>query len=104
MTIRAVGIVRPNETKVAHIHLKTEGWVEKLYVSYTGQKVRAGEPMLSIYSPAFFVAQREFLSALRAAKSGLDRGRSETVVETARRRLGSWDIPKDEIDEAGEDR
>jgi Cu(I)/Ag(I) efflux system membrane fusion protein len=56
MTIRAVGIVRPDETRVAHVHLKTEGWVEKLFVAYNGQKVRAGEPMLSIYSPTFFAA------------------------------------------------
>lgn len=98
MTIRAVGIVRPDETRVAHVHLKTEGWVEKLFVAYTGQKVRAGEPMLSIYSPTFFAAQREFLSALRVAKSGLDsEGDQKTVVDTARRRLELWDIPKDEI-------
>jgi Cu(I)/Ag(I) efflux system membrane fusion protein len=98
MTIRAVGIVRPDETRVAHVHLKTEGWVEKLFVAYNGQKVRAGEPMLSIYSPTFFAAQREFLSALRVAKSGLDsEGDQKTVVDTARRRLELWDIPKDEI-------
>jgi len=98
MTIRTVGIVRPNETKVAHIHLKTEGWVEKLFVSFTGQKVKAGEPMLSIYSPAFFAAQREFLSALRSARSSLDRiGDQRTVVETARQRLELWDVPEDAI-------
>ena len=98
MAIRAVGIVRPDETRVAHVHIKTEGWVEKLYVSFTGQKVRAGDPMLSIYSPTFFAAQREFLSALRVAKSGLDsEGDQKTVVDTARRRLELWDIPKDEI-------
>ena len=98
MSIRAVGIVRPDETRVAHVHLKTEGWVEKLFVAYTGQQVRAGEPMLSIYSPTFFAAQREFLSALRVAKSGLDsEGDQKTVVDTARRRLELWDIPKDEI-------
>ena len=98
MSIRAVGIVRPDETRVAHVHLKTEGWVEKLFVAYNGQKVRAGEPMLSIYSPTFFAAQREFLSALRVAKSGLDsEGDQKTVVDTARRRLELWDIPKDEI-------
>jgi len=98
MTIRAVGIVRPDETRVAHVHLKTEGWVEKLFISYNGQKVRAGEPMLSIYSPTFFAAQREFLSALRVAKSGLDsEADQQTVVDTARRRLELWDIPKDEI-------
>ncbi len=99
MTIRAVGIVRPDETRVAHVHLKTEGWVEKLYVSFTGQKVRRGDAMLSIYSPAFFAAQREFLSALRVAKSGLDsEGDQQTIVDTARRRLELWDIPKEEID------
>jgi len=98
MTIRAVGIVQPNETRVAHIHVKTEGWVEKLYVSYTGQKVRAGEPLLSIYSPAFFAAQREFLSALQAARSGLGEADQQGVVATARRRLELWDIPKDEIE------
>ena len=99
MSIRAVGIVRPDETRVAHVHLKTEGWVEKLFVAYNGQKVRAGEPMLSIYSPTFFAAQREFLSALRVAKSGLDsEGDQKTVVDTARRRLELWDIPQDEID------
>ena len=98
MSIRAVGIVRPDETRVAHVHLKTEGWVETLFVAYNGQKVRAGEPMLSIYSPTFFAAQREFLSALRVAKSGLDsEGDQKTVVDTARRRLELWDIPKDEI-------
>jgi Cu(I)/Ag(I) efflux system membrane fusion protein len=98
MTIRAVGIVRPDETRIAHVHVKTEGWVEKLFVAYNGQKVRAGDPMLSIYSPTFFAAQREFLSALRVAKSGLDsEGDQKTVVDTARRRLELWDVPKDEI-------
>lgn len=99
MAIRTVGIVRADETKVAHIHVKTEGWVERLYVSFTGQKVRVGEPLLSIYSPAFFAAEREFLSALQAAKAGLEQpGDQQIVVETARRRLELWDIPKDEIE------
>jgi Cu(I)/Ag(I) efflux system membrane fusion protein len=102
MTIRTVGIVRPDETKVAHIHLKTEGWVEKLFVSFTGQKVKAGEPMLSIYSPAFFAAQREYLSALRAAKSSLDKlGDQQIIEESARRRLELWDIPRETIEALG---
>lgn len=95
MTIRSVGIVRPDETKVAHIHLKTEGWVEKLFVSFTGQKLKAGDPMLSIYSPAFYAAQREFLAAIRAARSNPDQ---QTVIETARQRLELWDVPQDAIE------
>ena len=58
MQVRTVGIVRPDETKLAHVHLKTEGWVTQLFVSFTGQKVKAGDPLLTIYSPAFFAAQR----------------------------------------------
>jgi len=99
MVIRTVGIVRPNETTIAHIHLKTEGWVEKLFVTFTGQKVKVGNPMLTIYSPAFYAAQREFLAALRTAKSSLDKTTDQqTLVETARRRLELWDIPKDAVE------
>ncbi|HEV2548828.1 MAG TPA: efflux RND transporter periplasmic adaptor subunit [Stellaceae bacterium] len=99
MTIRAVGIVRPDETKIAHIHLKTEGWVEKLFVSFTGQKVKVGDPMLSIYSPAFFTAQGEFLSALRSIKANPDSmGDRQVVLESSRRRLELWDVPKEAIE------
>jgi len=97
MRIRTVGIVRPNETKVAHIHLKTEGWVQKLSVSFTGQKVKAGEPLLSIYSPAFFAAQREFLVALQAAKAAPSPDQ-QIVVDAARTRLQLWDVPQEEIE------
>jgi len=98
MIIRAVGIVRPDETRLAHIHLKTEGWVEKLFVSFTGQEVKAGDPMLSIYSPAFFAAQRELLSALRSAKSSIEgMADQQVVLEAARKRLELWDVPADAI-------
>jgi len=97
MTIRTVGIVRPDETKVRHIHLKTEGWVEKLFISFTGQKVKAGDPMLSIYSPAFFAAQREFLVALQYSRLAPSQGQ-QNVVDTARQRLALWDVPKSTIE------
>ncbi|ACE99600.1 efflux transporter, RND family, MFP subunit [Rhodopseudomonas palustris TIE-1] len=98
MTIRTVGIVRPDETKLAHIHLKTEGWVERLFVSFTGQQVKAGEAMLAIYSPAFFAAQRELLSAARSAQSNLGgMTDQQLVLEAARRRLELWDVPADAI-------
>ena len=99
MNIRTVGIVRPNETRIADIHLKTEGWIEKLFVSFTGQKVKAGEPMLSIYSPAFFTAQAEFLSALRSVASNPDSTADrQIVVESSRRRLQLWDVPEEAIE------
>ncbi|MCL5278749.1 MAG: efflux RND transporter periplasmic adaptor subunit [Planctomycetes bacterium] len=97
MRIRTVGIVKPNETTLAHVHLKTEGWVTKLFVSFTGQKVKAGDPLLAIYSPAFFGAQREFLVALQAAKVTPSPDQ-QTVVDAARLRLELWGVPKEEIE------
>jgi membrane fusion protein, copper/silver efflux system len=96
MSIRTVGIVRPDETKLAHIHLKTEGWVRQLFVSFTGQKVRAGDPLLSIYSPTFFSTENDFLTAANFAKSSpLADSR---MLEAARSRLELFDVPSDEIE------
>src|ERR1700677_2649572 len=53
MSVRAVGIIRPDETKLAEVHLKTEGWVNSLFVNFTGQLVHKGDPLLAIYSPQF---------------------------------------------------
>jgi Cu(I)/Ag(I) efflux system membrane fusion protein len=89
MSVRTVGIVETDETKVAHIHLKTEGWVEKVFVGYTGQNVKKGDPLLVIYSPQFLTTQQEFLNALQAKQPAL--------AELARRRLELWDVPADEI-------
>ncbi len=100
MAVRTVGILRPNETKVTRVHLKTEGWVAKLFVSFTGQKVKKGDPLLSIYSPQFLVAQQEYLTALRgsaaATGGGLD---SKSMIEAARRKLELLDVPADEVDQ-----
>lgn len=91
MSVRAVGIVRPDETRLAKIHLKTEGWVDKLFVNYIGQKVEADDRLLAIYSPQFLTAQSEFLTSRRA--------RDTPLAELARRKLELLDVPDDEIEE-----
>jgi Cu(I)/Ag(I) efflux system membrane fusion protein len=93
MSVRTVGIIKPDETKLAEVHLKTEGWVHKLFVDFTGQHVRKGDPLLSIYSPQFVTTQEEYLNARKA-----DGGKS-SLVAAARRRLELWDISGDEIEE-----
>jgi len=56
----------PDETRLFQITMKAEGWVERLYVNQTGQYVRKGEPLLSIYSPELVAAQQEYLSSRTA--------------------------------------
>lgn len=68
-TIRSMGIVEADERKVAMIHTKYTGWVERLGVSYVGQKVRKWKWLMSIYSPELVAAQEEYLAALKAFKS-----------------------------------
>jgi Cu(I)/Ag(I) efflux system membrane fusion protein len=97
MSVRTVGIVQTNETKVAHVHLKTEGWVHEVFVDYIGQEVKKGGPLLSIYSPEFLTTQNEYLSARKAESGRGPLAGGQSAAELALRRLELWDVPKDEI-------
>lgn len=107
-TIRAVGVVRADETRVRHVHTKISGWIEKLYVNFTGEPVAAGRPILTIYSQELLAAQHEYLQAKKAAEtmqaSDLPAVRegANDMVAAARRRLELLDVPKSLI--AGLDR
>ncbi|MFN7970901.1 MAG: efflux RND transporter periplasmic adaptor subunit [Acidobacteriota bacterium] len=97
--IRTVGNVVADETRVRHVHTKLPGWIEKLHVNFTGQLVKQGEPILSIYSPELLATQEEYLrtrvAAGRFASSSLpevQRG-SADLLQAARRRLELYDVP-----------
>ncbi len=98
--IRTVGIVVPDETRVRHVQTKVEGWIEKLYVNYTGQYVAAGGPLASIYSPELLSTQEEYLRAKKTAAqftSSPDpqvRSIGEDLVRSAHRRLELYDVPE----------
>ena len=99
-TIRAAGKVAYDETRRSEISLKFSGWVRAIHVDYTGKLVRAGEPLLSVYSPELLAAQQELLEALRAAPgTGANGGAPDsTMAVAARQRLLLWDIPASRID------
>jgi len=67
--ISAYGRLTYDETRLASVTTKFSGWVEALYVDYTGKLVRKGQPLFSIYSPDLIAAQEEYLLALRARKT-----------------------------------
>ncbi len=91
--IRAVGTVEYNESGLHHVHTKVEGWIGKAYVANTGQQVRQGEPLFSLYSPELLATQEELI---RALAMGGDSG--ATLAQAARRRLELWDIRPSDID------
>ena len=106
--IRTVGKVEYDERRLAEITLKIDGWIKELFVDYTGQAVRKGEPLLSIYSPELVTTQREYLLALRSWEK-LQNSSIEVAVDgakmllqTSRDRLLLWDLSKQQIKELEE--
>lgn len=100
--IRTVGQVTFDETRLTVVAPKVDGWVERLYVDFTGRPVARGEPLLALYSPMLVTAQEELLLARRLARdvaggSADARAGADDLVASARRRLAYWDVPAAEI-------
>lgn len=106
-TIRTVGIIEYDERKLATVNTKFEGWIEKLYVDFTGKYVKKGEPLAEIYSPELFSTQQEFLNLIRWSQQDREiKDRTvgdmlakdtRTIIEAARQRLRLWDISEAQI-------
>ena len=95
---RTVGRVAVDETRVRKINVKVDGFVEKLFVDYTGKLVHRGDPLFSLYSPELFSAEQEYQLALRTRQQLGASPAGEDLVASARRRLELWDIPRPEIE------
>jgi membrane fusion protein, copper/silver efflux system len=111
-TLRAVGFIGYDETKVADLNSKVKGWVRKLYVDKPGQAVRSGEPLLALYSPDLYSAQQEYLLAYQekhgASKtaglsaemrkfSATNNQGAQSLLQSTRKRLELWDISQAQI-------
>jgi RND family efflux transporter MFP subunit len=101
--IRAVGKVIYDERRLTQVNTKVDGWVERLYVKATGDRLSKGQPLLSIYSPELVSAQEEYLLALKNLKTS---GKSpfpelaagaRRLAAASRRRLQYWDITPAQI-------
>ena len=102
-TIRAVGRVDYDETRMTDVNTKINGWVEKLHVAATGQEVEKGQLLLELYSPELVAAQEEYLTALdykrrlekEAAADVIEGG--VTLLNASAQRLRYWDITDEQI-------
>jgi Cu(I)/Ag(I) efflux system membrane fusion protein len=83
MTFRAVGHVTYDESALSDVNLKVHGWITKLYVSETGQRVSKGQPLFSMYSPELYNAEQDFLLGLQGAAASVAAGDSASTVRDA---------------------
>ena len=68
--MRAVGSVEHDESLLTIVALRTDGFIEELYVNKTGQHVKQGEPLFRVYSPQIQLAQTDLIVAMRAQGRG----------------------------------
>ncbi len=87
--IDTVGYVTFDEDKFTHVHLRTDGWIEKLYVKYNGEEVKKGAPLFELYSRDLVNAQEEYIQALR--------GTNKHLVQASVERLGALGMSQKEI-------
>ena len=110
-SVRTTGQLTADETKIAHVHVKTSGYIEEIYVDYVGQLVKKGQPLFTVYSPDLLATQEEYLIAKRGVKElgtapfeDVSQG-SQSLLHATRGRLKLWDITDEQIkklDETGE--
>lgn len=69
--VKTVGYVVPDAERVAHVHVRARGWIERLVADTEGARVRRGDLLFEIYSPALVSAEHEYLQALGIGQPGL---------------------------------
>src|SRR5256885_4481467 len=93
LSLRASGRVQVDETQVSDVVLKYDGYVEKLLVDQTGQAVKAGQPLLVLYSPDLLASEQDYLVAIHS--QGVPG--SEQLVRAAEERLRLWGLSDAQI-------
>jgi Cu(I)/Ag(I) efflux system membrane fusion protein len=99
LQIRSIGTLEPDRSKIFEYIAPSESYVQNLHVSSAGERVIAGQALLTIYSPALRAAEQEFFSLLQARVAGTARGSFDQLLESARHRLMAANVSKDELDE-----
>ena len=64
--VDTVGYVDFDENRISHVHLRTEGWIDRLVVNSEGARVQEGDLLFELYSPTLVNAQEEYLQAMRS--------------------------------------
>lgn len=98
--VRATGRVAFDETRFEDVTVKYGGYIGRLHVEETGQPVRKGQTLFTLYSPELYAAQQEYLIAVRsqrAAQGTSAPDRADYLVQAARQKLRLWDFSESQV-------
>ncbi len=104
MKIRLSGKVEYDETNIGNITAWVPGRLERMFVDYTGIKVKKGEHMVELYSPDLYSAQEELIQARNLVgdngnKSSLIQRTATTTLEATREKLKLMGLVDEQIKE-----
>ena len=63
-TLRALGKVAADETRIYRLNAAIDGWIRETYINTTGMVVKKDEPLAAFYSPDILSAEQSFIYAL----------------------------------------
>ncbi len=90
-SVYLLGKVKADERNVSVLTARFGGRIEKLYINYTGQHVKKGQKLASIYSPNLITAQRELLEAAKYKDT------NPSFYDATRSKLKLWDLSEEQI-------
>jgi membrane fusion protein, copper/silver efflux system len=98
-TFRALGRITYDESSFTDVNLKVDGFITKLLVNQTGQRVARGQTLFTLYSPELYNAQQDFLLATRSGATSAvrDPSRAAQLGDAARKRLTLLGLPAEQI-------
>jgi Cu(I)/Ag(I) efflux system membrane fusion protein/cobalt-zinc-cadmium efflux system membrane fusion protein len=86
--VKTMGEVLIAEDQVSVVNLRFSGWIDRIMVDETGQEVKKGQALFTVYSPELVTAQEEYLLAVNAG------GADSRLARSSARRLELWGIWK----------
>ncbi len=86
------GKIALDETQASNLVAHVPGRIEKLHISYTGEKVNRGQKIAEVYSPELITAQRELLEAKKLEEISPD------LYASAKQKLKFWKLGEKDID------
>ena len=99
-----VGFITPDETRLRRVQLRVAGWIERLHVNRTGEVVKAGQPLVTLYSPELFQTEQEFLIETSNPHAVRDTSAPRATMDheapgpaAARERLRLFGVPDAEV-------
>ncbi|MBI5252537.1 MAG: efflux RND transporter periplasmic adaptor subunit [Desulfomonile tiedjei] len=97
VTVRMVGLVYEDETRVAALTSRVDGRLDEIYINFTGVRVDKGDPMVTIWSPTLIKSQVELFETIRSEGSEED-----GVIKGAEEKLIQYGLTKEQVREIRE--